>query len=100
VFVRPGELRGAEWSEIASDQAEWVIPAEKMKMRRAHLVPLSAQAVEILRELIRTIAAQLTPDEMHVIAEFYGAGATAMKKSLVDLIRRVQLGPMRGWKSM
>jgi integrase len=51
VFVRPGELRGAEWSEIALDQVEWVIPPEKMKMRRAHLVPLSKQAVEILREL-------------------------------------------------
>ena len=51
VFVRPGELRGAEWSEIAFNEAEWTIPAEKMKMRRAHLVPLSTQAVEILREL-------------------------------------------------
>lgn len=51
VFVRPGELRKAEWAEIDLDKAEWNIPAERMKMREAHLVPLSAQAVEILREL-------------------------------------------------
>jgi integrase len=51
VFVRPGELRKAEWAEIDLDEAEWNIPAEKMKMRVPHLVPLSIQAVEILREL-------------------------------------------------
>jgi integrase len=51
VFVRPGELRKAEWAEIDLDKAEWNIPAERMKMREPHLVPLSAQAVEILREL-------------------------------------------------
>ncbi len=51
VFVRPGELRKAEWSEIDLDNAEWTIPAERMKMRQPHLVPLAAQAVEILREL-------------------------------------------------
>lgn len=51
VFVRPGELRHAEWAEIDLDKAEWSIPAEKMKMREPHLVPLSAQAVAILTEL-------------------------------------------------
>jgi len=51
VFVRPGELRKAEWAEIDLDKAEWNIPAERMKMREPHLVPLSSQAVEILREL-------------------------------------------------
>lgn len=51
VFVRPGELRWAEWSEFDLEIAEWRIPAHKMKMRRAHVVPLSAQALEILREL-------------------------------------------------
>lgn len=49
VFVRPGELRTAEWSEIDLDKGEWLLPAQKMKMRRAHLVPLARQAVEILR---------------------------------------------------
>ncbi len=51
VFVRPGELRTAEWPEVDLDGAEWTIPAGRMKMRQAHLVPLSTQAVAILREL-------------------------------------------------
>ncbi len=50
VFVRPGELRHSEWSEIDLDGAVWTIPAGKMKMRKAHTVPLSRQAVAILRE--------------------------------------------------
>lgn len=62
VFVRPGELRGARWDEFSFDlaespaasisrQPEWRIPAERMKMREQHLVPLSSQAVAVLREL-------------------------------------------------
>ena len=51
LFVRPGELRQAEWSEINLDQGDWIIPAGRMKMREAHLVPLSTQAINILREL-------------------------------------------------
>jgi integrase len=51
VFVRPGELRHAEWSEIDLDAGQWRIPASKMKMREAHIVPLSEQAVKVLREL-------------------------------------------------
>ncbi|EQM77722.1 integrase [Stenotrophomonas maltophilia MF89] len=51
IFVRPGELRHAEWSEIDLDAGEWNIPAHKMKMREPHLVPLSSQAVAILRDL-------------------------------------------------
>ena len=51
VFVRPGELRKAEWVEFNFDAAEWRIPAERMKMREQHIVPLAVQAVAILREL-------------------------------------------------
>jgi integrase len=51
VFVRPGELRKAEWSEFNLEAAEWRFPAEKMKMQKTHIVPLSRQAVAILREL-------------------------------------------------
>jgi integrase len=51
VFVRPGELRSAEWAEIDLDAAEWRIPGSKMKMQIDHLVPLSVQAVEILRSV-------------------------------------------------
>ncbi len=50
-FVRPGELRKAEWPEIDLDAAEWRIPAERMKMRAIHIIPLSVQAVAILHEL-------------------------------------------------
>jgi integrase len=49
LFVRPGELRAAEWAEIDLEAAEWNIPGTKMKMKTDHLVPLSNQAVELLR---------------------------------------------------
>ena len=51
VFVRPGELRHAEWKEFDLEAGEWVIPAEKMKMRKPHRVPLSRQSIELLREI-------------------------------------------------
>mgnify|MGYP000938564060 CR=1 FL=1 len=60
LFVRPGELRGMEWSEVNLDDAEWNIPIERMKLKsqtkldrkgQHHLVPLSKQAIEILRDL-------------------------------------------------
>jgi len=49
--VRPGELRAAPWSEFNLDAATWTIPAERMKARRPHVVPLPRQAVAILRQL-------------------------------------------------
>jgi integrase len=54
VFVRPGELRAAEWSEMVLDGDEplWRIPAERMKMREAHIVPLARQSVDILKALL------------------------------------------------
>lgn len=52
-FVRTNELRAARWTEIDWDMAEWRIPAERMKMRELHIVPLSKQAVGVLRELER-----------------------------------------------
>jgi integrase len=51
VFVRPGELRAAEWPEFDLEAAEWRIPAARMKMGEQHMVPLSRQAVALLREL-------------------------------------------------
>ena len=51
VFVRPFELRHAEWKEFELEAAVWSIPAEKMKMRRPHRVPLARQSLAILREL-------------------------------------------------
>ena len=52
LFVRPGELRSAEWMEFDLEAAMWRIPAHRMKMDAEHLVPLSKQAVKILRELL------------------------------------------------
>lgn len=51
LFVRSGELRAAEWDEIDFEKAEWRIPAAKMKMKIAHIVPLSRQALQILQKL-------------------------------------------------
>jgi integrase len=51
VFVRPGELRAAEWSEFDLANAEWRIPAARMKMGEGHIVPLARQVLAILREL-------------------------------------------------
>lgn len=51
VLLRPGELRTAEWTEVNLDEAEWRIPAQKMKMKMDHIVPLCEQAVSILTKL-------------------------------------------------
>lgn len=51
LFVRPGELRWAEWSEFDFDKRVWTIPDHKMKMRRPHAVPLSRQALSIIEEI-------------------------------------------------
>ncbi len=50
-MVRPGELRASEWAEFDLDAAIWSIPAQRMKMRQPHRVPLASQAVAILRDL-------------------------------------------------
>ena len=60
-FVRTMELRAAQWLEIDFDKAEWRIPAERMKMKEVHIVPLSKQAVAILRELKK-----LSGDHKHI----------------------------------
>ena len=61
VFVRPGELRKAQWPEIDLDKAEWRIPAERMKMREQHIVPLSRQAIDILATDFRWISSLPAP---------------------------------------
>ena len=50
-FVRTGELRGAKWEELKLEKEEWHIPAERMKMKEKHIVPLSRQATEVIEEL-------------------------------------------------
>jgi integrase len=60
-FVRTGELIGARWEEIDWGREEWHIPPERMKMKRPHAVPLSRQAIDILREI-----QHITGDKDHV----------------------------------
>lgn len=67
LFVRPGELRIAEWTEMDLDAAVWELPAGKMKMRNPHVVPLPTQAVDILRELH-----QMTGHGKHVFPSWGG----------------------------
>jgi len=51
VFVRPSELQRAEWIEFDIEAAQWKIPAERMKARQVHIVPLARQVVNILQDL-------------------------------------------------
>ncbi|ETD68174.1 integrase [Pelistega indica] len=65
-FVRTSELIKAEWEEIDFDKEIWVIPAERMKMRRKHIVPLSTQSIQLLKQL-QTLSANtpyLFPDDL------------------------------------
>jgi len=84
VFVRPGELRHAEWSEIDLDKAEWRIPAEKMKMRSMHIVPLVSQVVEILREL-----QPLTGSGKYVFPSIRAGGRPMSENTVNTTLRRI-----------
>jgi integrase len=91
VFVRPGELRQAEWREFDLDGALWSIPAEKMKMRRPHGVPLARQPLTILRELqeitgngrwlfpsVRTFARSISENTLNAALRRLGYGSEEM----------------------
>ena len=84
VFVRPGELRKAEWVEIDLDKGEWNIPAARMKMREPHLVPLSTQAVEILQELHA-----LTSDGRYVFPGARTNGRPMSDNAVLAALRRM-----------
>ena len=87
VFVRRGELRAAEWSEIDLDSAEWTIPAAKMKMRQPHRVPLFRQAVQILES-----AKFLTLGQRYVFSSLH-TGERAMSENTINVALR------RAWAS-
>ncbi|MGH8320243.1 MAG: tyrosine-type recombinase/integrase [Steroidobacteraceae bacterium] len=86
VFVRPGELRAAEWSEFHLDgeAPEWRIPAERMKMGEAHIVPLSRQAAAILREL-----RPVTGAGRYVFPAIGGGGRPLSENTLNGALRRL-----------
>ena len=83
-FVRPGELRHAEWSELNLAKAEWRIPAEKMKMRVTHIVPLSTQAIAILREL-----RALTGDGKYLFPSVRSAQRPMSENTVLGALRRL-----------
>lgn len=86
VFVRPGELRAAEWSEMVLDGDEplWRIPAERIKMREAHIVPLARQSVDILRAL-----RPITGSQHFVFPAIGGGGRPMSENTLNGAIRRL-----------
>lgn len=84
VFVRPGELRKAEWSEIDLDAAQWNIPGARMKMREPHLVPLSTQAVAILREVYA-----LTGRDRYVFPSARGGDRPMSDNAILTALRRM-----------
>lgn len=84
VFVRPGELRRAEWSEIDLDAAVWRIPGARMKMNREHVVPLSTQAVAILKT-----AGELTGDGRFVFPSVRTSRRPMSENTLNAALRRM-----------
>lgn len=84
VFVRPGELRHAEWDEFNLATGEWRIPAEKMKMRVMHIVPLSTQAIEILREI-----RALTGDGKYVFPSVRSSKRAMSENTILGALRRL-----------
>ena len=84
VFVRPGELRAAAWEEFDLERAEWRIPAERMKMGELHIVPLSRQAVTMLKEL-----EPLTRGHRYVFPAIGGQPRPLSENTLNAALRRI-----------
>ena len=84
VFVRPGELRHAEWEEFNFEEKIWRIPAHKMKMRSTHLVPLSKQAIDILLEL-----KPLTGEGKYVFPSIRSKTIPMSENTLTVVLRRL-----------
>jgi integrase len=110
VFVRPGELRHAEWKEFDLDAAVWSIPAEKMKMRRPHRVPLAWQSVAILRDLkeitgngrwlfpsVRTVTRPISENTLNAALRRLGYGSEAMSTHGFRAMAATRLNEMGRW---
>jgi integrase len=98
LMARPGELRLAEWSEFDLEKAVWKIPAERMKMRREHQVPLSTQALQILRDLHH-----LTGPKGYVFPSFYTWKRPMSENTMNQVLRRMGFGKeemtAHGWRT-
>jgi integrase len=112
VFVRPGELRHAEWSEIDFAAAEWRIPAAKMKMRRVHRVPLSRQALGIIRELqtisggrrwlfpsVRSVVRPISENTLNAALRRLGYGPEEMTTHGFRTMASTRLNEMGRWNA-
>jgi integrase len=84
VFVRPGELRHAEWAEIDLERGEWKIPAAKMKMRTTHIVPLATQAIQVLEEI-----KPLTSDGKYVFPSLRSGSRPMSDNTVLAALRRM-----------
>jgi integrase len=92
VFVRPGELRAAIWNEIDFEKAEWRIPAARMKMRDLHIVPLSRQAIAILREIepLTNVVRESRPDaRRYVFPSVRTAERPMSENTVLSALRRM-----------
>jgi integrase len=83
-FVRTSELRGAEWTEIDWKKAEWRIPSERMKMKELHIVPLSRQAIAVLRELQK-----LTGDRQYIFPNQHNPSAYMSENTMLYALYRM-----------
>jgi integrase len=110
VFVRPGELRHAEWEEFDFNAAVWSTPAEKMKMRRAHRVHLARQSLAILRQLkeitgngrwlfpsVRTLARPISENTLNAALRRLGYGAQEMCTHGFRATAATRLNEMGRW---
>ncbi|TBA03093.1 tyrosine-type recombinase/integrase [Rhizobium ruizarguesonis] len=86
-FARPGETRSMEWSELDLDKAIWTIPAAKTKMRREHHVPLSRQAIEVIRHM-----EDLFGDKPKVFPSMMSGKALLSENSMNSALRRMGVG--------
>lgn len=110
VFVRPGELRQAEWAELDLEESEWRLSASKMKMRRPHRVPLSRQAVAIIRDLqaitgggrwlfpsVRTTARPMSENTLNAALRRLGYSSDQMTAHGFRAMASTRLNEMGRW---
>ncbi len=110
VFVRPGELRHSEWAEFDLAAAEWRIPPAKMKMHRAHRVPLSRQALDVLRDLqpisgggrflfpsVRSTVRPMSENTLNAALRRLGYSTDEMTAHGFRAMASTRLNEMSGW---
>jgi integrase len=112
VFVRPGELRHAEWGEFDLEAGVWSIPAKKMKMRRPHRVPLSRQSLAIIRDLkeitgngrwlfpsVRTVLRPMSENTLNAALRRLGYASAEMSAHGFRSMAATRLNEMGRWNS-